>query len=181
MSDQCNRCQFWLEDKAEHDPNDPDWGFGRCRRQPPRVSEAYVTALMPKLEYGQQADPEIGTVQMTTASLFPATCSSDWCGAYVPIQPADQIAAWVDEYERTRAAIDAPTREDTPDFELLSARMNHLEGAVVAAPAITREGVIAKLFMIARINGDGASPDAGQVAHAVKEAQSLLFPPSRED
>lgn len=82
MSEQCNRCRFWREDKAERDPNDPGWGFGLCRREPPRVSETYVAALMPKLEYGQQADPEIGVVAMTTASLFPATTLTDWCGRF---------------------------------------------------------------------------------------------------
>jgi hypothetical protein len=82
MTDQCNRCRFWREDMTDRDPNDPDWGFGLCRREPPRVSEAYIAALMPRLQYGQQADPEICTTERVTASLFPATCSTDWCGRF---------------------------------------------------------------------------------------------------
>ena len=83
MASYCRNCIYWHEDKAHRDEaNDPDWGFGVCRRRPPTISESYVAALMPPLEYGQQADPEIGVVRMTVASLFPATTATDWCGDY---------------------------------------------------------------------------------------------------
>jgi hypothetical protein len=80
--EQCNRCRFWCEEMKHRDPNDADWGFGRCRREPPRLSESYIAALMPKLEYGQQHDPDMDALQLSTASIFPATHSTDWCGKY---------------------------------------------------------------------------------------------------
>ncbi|ARR52157.1 hypothetical protein HY78_01115 [Rhizorhabdus wittichii DC-6] len=84
MTEQCNRCRFWREDKTARLDDDPDWRFGYCRARPPIVSESYVAALMPKLSYGQPEDPEIDIVSMTTCSLFPATGSTDWCGAFAP-------------------------------------------------------------------------------------------------
>lgn len=88
MTEQCNRCRFWAEDMKERDPNDANWGFGRCRLRPPVISETYVAALIPKLEYGQQCDPDIDTTSLSTASLFPATHSADWCGEYRPMLAA---------------------------------------------------------------------------------------------
>lgn len=91
MTEQCNRCRFWLEKMKHRDPNDENWGFGYCRLKPPVISETYVEALMPKLAYGQQEAPEINTVSLTTCTLYPATTSTDWCGAFVA-RPADKTA-----------------------------------------------------------------------------------------
>ena len=46
------------------------------------MSESYVAAFLPKLEYGQQADPEIDTPRLQCASLFPASFATDWCGRF---------------------------------------------------------------------------------------------------
>ena len=81
----CNKCRFWLEDMADRDPNDPNWGFGSCRREPPRLIESIVKPLMPELRYGQQQDPDMGPLELVSASRFPATASTDWCGRYEAI------------------------------------------------------------------------------------------------
>lgn len=68
----------------DRDPNDPDWGFGSCRREPPRLVECIVKPLMPPLRYGNQADPDMTPLDLVSASCFPATNSTDWCGRYAP-------------------------------------------------------------------------------------------------
>lgn len=83
-AERCNKCRFWLEDMADRDPNDPDWGFGSCRLRPPRLIECIVQPLMPQMRYGQQADPDMAPLALVSASRFPATFSTDWCGAYAP-------------------------------------------------------------------------------------------------
>lgn len=82
LGDRCNKCRFWLEDMTNRDPNDPDWGFGSCRREPPRLIEAIVKPLMPELRYGQLNDFDMSPLELVGASRFPATHSSDWCGRY---------------------------------------------------------------------------------------------------
>lgn len=81
-TEHCNRCRFWHEDMAVRDPADVNFGFGHCRRRPPVVIDSVVSALLPKLEYGQQADPEIGTASMSNASLWPVTFAMSWCGDF---------------------------------------------------------------------------------------------------
>lgn len=83
-SERCARCRFWIEDKRHTVPTDPDFAFGSCRRSPPRIIGEVARAIMPPPEYGNQVEPEIGTVALTTATLFPATHSNDWCGAFEP-------------------------------------------------------------------------------------------------
>ncbi len=80
--ERCNRCRFWLENTRHRDPNDENWGFGVCRRDTPKVVDCMVQALMPKLSYGQQEDPELDTVSMSTCSMWPATGAADWCGRF---------------------------------------------------------------------------------------------------
>ena len=82
MSEQCNRCRFWLESAPSRDPNDADFAFGDCRRHPPRLISPMVIAQMPRPEYGQQIDPEMDAVARQVASPFPATFATDWCGEY---------------------------------------------------------------------------------------------------
>lgn len=82
MSAICNRCRFWLEDMRVRDPRDENFGFGHCRREPPRLSEAMVKALRPKPSHNEQIEPEMTTTSMMTASLFPATFATDWCGRF---------------------------------------------------------------------------------------------------
>lgn len=82
MPEQCNRCRFWREDMSARDPGDVDWGFGHCQRKPPTLVECMVKAHMVPLRYGQQEDPEIDSVTLSTCSMFPATSSTDWCGEY---------------------------------------------------------------------------------------------------
>lgn len=82
MTDQCNGCRFWREDMTVRDPVDANWGFGTCRRQPPKLIEAIVAPLMPQLRYGQQCDIDLDTVDLTSASKFPATHATEWCGEF---------------------------------------------------------------------------------------------------
>ena len=81
-AERCNRCRFWIEDIAERDPNDPDWGFGWCRRRPPVLVECIAKPLMPQLRYGQSVDPDMSPLDLVSASKHPATHSVDWCGEY---------------------------------------------------------------------------------------------------
>lgn len=82
MTERCNNCRFWNENPHHRDPADEEWGFGQCRRNTPVVVESMVKALMPPLQFGQQVDPEIDTVAMTSCSMWPATFSADWCGDF---------------------------------------------------------------------------------------------------
>lgn len=90
-AERCNKCRFWLEDMADRDPNDPDWGFGSCRREPPRLVECIIKPLMPELRYGNQTDPDMGPLALYSASCFPATSSIGWCGRYEPLN--EEVAA----------------------------------------------------------------------------------------
>lgn len=81
-AERCNLCRFWQEDMTHRDPNDPDWGFGSCRRRPPILVECIVKPLMPQLSYGQQVDPDMDLLDLISASRFPATHSVDWCGEF---------------------------------------------------------------------------------------------------
>lgn len=84
-TERCQRCHYWREDKRHTDPSDPDFAFGSCRRAAPRIIGEIARVIMPAPEYGNQVEPEISTVAMTTATLFPATHSADWCGEYMPV------------------------------------------------------------------------------------------------
>jgi len=168
--EQCNRCRFWLEDKAGRDPNDPDWGFGRCRREPPRVSEAYVAALMPRLEYGQQADPEISTVEMTTASLFPATCSTDWCGHFDAL-PSSLLAMLAERNALITHIDDDGISEDEAQAEC--GRLNQLDTQIERTPAATRDDVLAKLLLAVQLVAEGHEVSESHAASIVCEAKSV--------
>jgi hypothetical protein len=64
------------------DPNDENWGFGWCRRKPPVIVEAIVKPLMPQLRYGQQIDPDMDALDMVSASKYPSTDATAWCGEF---------------------------------------------------------------------------------------------------
>lgn len=85
MTERCQGCRYWREDARHTDPSDPSFAFGSCRREPPRIIGDIARVIMPAPEYGQQVDPEIDVVALTTATLFPATHSTDWCGQYEPV------------------------------------------------------------------------------------------------
>jgi hypothetical protein len=72
---------------ADRDPNDAAWGFGSCCRRPPVLVDCIVAATMPKLEYGQQTDPDMSPLQLISATRFPATHSADWCGEFASAEP----------------------------------------------------------------------------------------------
>lgn len=78
----CRACRFWRENESHRDPNDEGWGFGQCRRRGPIIVEAMFKAIMPAADYRTQIEPVLDDVEMTTASLWPATHSSDWCGEF---------------------------------------------------------------------------------------------------
>jgi hypothetical protein len=56
--DQCNRCRFWGEDVGHNDPNDPDWGFGGCRLNPPTVIDPIVGAQIQPPVWGSGEVPD---------------------------------------------------------------------------------------------------------------------------
>jgi len=82
MTDCCNGCRFWREKSETRDPNDAAWSFGTCRRRPPVISEALIEAVRPLPSYREAVDPELDVVTMTSASVWPATHSADWCGEF---------------------------------------------------------------------------------------------------
>ncbi|MDB5733187.1 MAG: hypothetical protein JWQ03_3082 [Variovorax sp.] len=83
-ADRCNRCRFWNEDMSARDPNDENFGFGQCRRKEPVLLQPLAMMLLPKLEFGQQVDPDLDVTSLTCASVWPATGATDWCGRYEP-------------------------------------------------------------------------------------------------
>lgn len=78
----CGSCRFWRLDEAREDPNDPGCGPGWCRRDPPVLIQQMAVMLLPRLEYGQQVDPELDTNDLVSASQHPGTWSTDWCGRF---------------------------------------------------------------------------------------------------
>ena len=82
MPNQCNRCRFWREADEHRDPADENWGWGQCRRGAPQIVSAMLAPQMPQLRYGQQADIDVDAIDVATASLFPVTHSSEWCGQF---------------------------------------------------------------------------------------------------
>ena len=81
---QCNACRFWkLEDETK-DPNDPNWGFGFCRRKPPVLVDCLIAAEIVPPRYGDQTDLDrLTPLGAYGASVYPATFATDWCGKYV--------------------------------------------------------------------------------------------------
>lgn len=84
MPERCKGCRFWFEDTALNRPDDTDFAFGKCRREPPRLVAPMVAAVMPKPTYGSPVDLEMETISAFMASAFPATHSGDWCGQHEP-------------------------------------------------------------------------------------------------
>ncbi len=84
MPDQCNQCRFWREEMDHRDPNDVNWGYGWCRRNPPTIVESVAVHMLPPLRYGQQVDPDLDTVDLISASKFPSTFATEWCGKFEP-------------------------------------------------------------------------------------------------
>ena len=80
---QCSGCRFWKLDETTIDPLDPDWGFGSCRRNPPALIDSMVAASIVPPRYGNQSDlvrPDPASAY--SASLWPATFATDWCGTF---------------------------------------------------------------------------------------------------
>lgn len=91
MTEQCNACRFWSEEMEHRDPSDVNWGFGWCRRNPPRIIETIVPSFFPQPSYGQQVDPDFDAVAAVNASKWPSTFATDWCGEYRLLR--DEVAA----------------------------------------------------------------------------------------
>ncbi len=82
---QCNRCSFWKLDEDTIDPNDPDWGFGFCRRRPPVLIDSLIAAEIVPPRYGDRRDLDRPVpVGAYSASIWPATFATEWCGEYQP-------------------------------------------------------------------------------------------------
>jgi hypothetical protein len=80
--ERCKSCRFWCKNEKISDPEDSEWGFGSCRLRPPILVDGMVRALMPKAMYGEQVEPEMDTLALMPASLWPSTTGYDWCGEY---------------------------------------------------------------------------------------------------
>ena len=89
MTEQCNRCRFWLADKATLAANDPfgeHIAFGRCRRNAPVVIGALAALGVPRVAWGRDADledEELSSAFLNRVSQQPVTESADWCGEFI--------------------------------------------------------------------------------------------------
>lgn len=90
--ERCARCRFWREDERQSDANEPEWGFGDCRRRPPRIVEAMATVMLPKAEYRRQVELEPDSVDRQQMTWFPATFATDWCGEFEEVGAREPIA-----------------------------------------------------------------------------------------
>ena len=80
---QCNGCRFWKLDESTIDPNDANWGFGFCRHKPPVLVDCLVAAEIAPPRYGNQSDLEqLTPVSASSASSWPGTFATEWCGEY---------------------------------------------------------------------------------------------------
>jgi hypothetical protein len=87
---QCNGCRFWkLDDTTIDDLNREAWGWGFCRRRPPTLVDSLIAAEIVPPRYGDLIDLERPTpIDTYTASLWPATFATEWCGEHKPAEPA---------------------------------------------------------------------------------------------
>lgn len=82
---QCATCRFWLPDPdGPQDHNDPAFGFGSCRLEPPKIVTPLAKLAMGKLRFGQQFDPQdvFSVTDAYDASSFPGTYMHQWCGRF---------------------------------------------------------------------------------------------------
>ena len=80
---QCNGCRFCKLDETTIDPNDDNWGFGFCRRKPPVLVDSIIPAEIVPPRYSHQSDLDRpGPDEAYSASIWPATFATEWCGEY---------------------------------------------------------------------------------------------------
>lgn len=98
-------------------------------------------------------------------------------------QPANPVVSaawpephmdWLNAYQATRAHIDNATDEETPELQAATGRMMPLERLILSEPAYSQEAVLAKLFVLAKVNADGALPDDGVAACIIAEAEQAF-------
>ncbi|QTH21971.1 hypothetical protein HRJ34_00055 [Rhizorhabdus wittichii] len=144
MTEQCNRCRFWLVDP---DYSDGEPTYGRCRFAPPVLVQPMLAILMPKPAYGDQVDPDISTMTLHDASQHPVTEDDDWCGSFQPtVQPTsaiqEQLARWTAAYQDLDA-LDLDASEE--DRARLWAIVDDAAERITETPAGSLRDVAAKL------------------------------------
>jgi hypothetical protein len=82
VANRCNRCRFWQEHMPLRDPNDEDWGFGECRRNPPVLISCLVGLQVDRPRFGQQTDLDVDPLNLSAATRFPVSTATDWCGRF---------------------------------------------------------------------------------------------------
>jgi hypothetical protein len=82
--EQCNRCRFWREEEDTRDQNDENFAFGHCRQSPPVILDSIAGLQVVPPRYGQQSDLDLDITDLSTATRFPATFATDWCGRFEP-------------------------------------------------------------------------------------------------
>lgn len=101
----CGSCRFWLPDpKCTDQRGTGGWGFGYCRRRPPRLISPLAKVARGTLRCGHQQDMDelFGACATFDATAFPGTYYTEWCGEFeaapegadvVPIRQPAEVAA----------------------------------------------------------------------------------------
>jgi len=90
MTEQCNRCRFWkFVTSGDADEDDQPYGWGWCRRYPPKVSDHMASITIGTPDFRQQycRDEMANEIAVSSACLLPATFSRDWCGEFASVEP----------------------------------------------------------------------------------------------
>lgn len=84
MTEQCNRCRFWLADRKAPEFDDEPYAYGQCRRYPPTISDHMASIAVGTPNFGQQYDPEdmADAIAIQRSCLLPVVFCNDWCGEY---------------------------------------------------------------------------------------------------
>lgn len=173
MTDSCLTCRFWRADPVCCDPVDPTFGYGRCRIVPPIFVQPILTALLPRPEYGQHVDPDLGTMLLHDASQHPATAAKDWCGSYEAA--ACSTTAVQQAFAELRVAYAElhalPDDADDHLVEILEQRINQARSMVRAAPSRSAADAACKI-RVALAYGDCAAEDA-LVLYRLKDGEKV--------
>jgi hypothetical protein len=174
MTEQCNRCRFWLAvpDEVGDCPEDGP-GFGWCRRNPPTLSDHMASMIIDRPRFGgHNYDPEsVATVgNVHNSSLFPATWQTTWCGQFEPVTAT--LLGVLAERNELIEYISAAKLADVEANEQCG-RLDAIDNRIMETPAASRDDVFAKLLLMAELRTEGTDVVETRAAAIVSEA--LIF------